>query len=245
MAGVIAPGRAPAATPLDPLVLVVALPTLQARLARLRGARRATRRDRPPSPRARAPPPPAARPAAPAAPRSACAPPSSAAPGPGPRPLRLVKPPRPWLLHAQRHPSQHLHRPSMGRQRCPSEPWGGGSPQPRSEGGKRGPASRQALRAGDPATLERAPPTQPHRGQDELRRAARARGSPPGTLTARSPNSKSASPSSIATPRSASLSRNPPAEPCRGKRPLGRRPICATRSLLSPFILQNGVSEQL
>ena len=96
--------------PADRLVPVVARARLQARLARLRGARRATRRERPPPPRARAPPAPAARPAARAAraaPRSPCALPPSAAPAPT---SQALGPPRPRPLRAHRRPSRHLHQ---------------------------------------------------------------------------------------------------------------------------------------
>lgn len=68
---------------------------------------RASRSGPPPSRRARAPRSPAARRAGPAAPRPACDPPSCADPGPEPRPLRYLRSPRPRLLRAQSHPSQH------------------------------------------------------------------------------------------------------------------------------------------
>ena len=90
---------------------------------------RASRSKPPPSPPAPAQRSPAARPAAPAAPRRASAQPSSAAPAPEPRPLRYPRSPRPRLLPAQRHPSQHPRRLSLSRLGCLREPCGGGAGQ--------------------------------------------------------------------------------------------------------------------
>ena len=87
----------------------------------------ASRSDPQPSPPVRAPRSPAARPAVAATPRSACDLPSGAAPGPEPRPLRYPRSPRPRLLRAHRHPSQHLHRPQISRLGCLKKPLGRGN----------------------------------------------------------------------------------------------------------------------
>ncbi len=72
--------------------------------------RSASRAGPPPSPQARVPRSPETLLAAAEAQRPACGPPSSADPGPEPRPLRYLRSPRPRLLRAHSHPSQHLRR---------------------------------------------------------------------------------------------------------------------------------------
>ncbi len=115
-------------------------------------------------------------------------------------------------LRHPRLPRRH-REPRRGRchpARRNAKPSGEGQPRRRSE--ERGSARHQAPRPHDLAPMERIPPPKPRRDQDELHEAPRAKAHGPRLRPPDRPNSKSASPSSTAIPRSASPSHDPSAD---------------------------------